>query len=103
MEKKPLLLLAKAVGLVAIALVVMLVVHFIGGQSILPWASFFVTIVLGIPSLLGSQSKLDLSLDVNRTVESQQAIKKMAPEQSDSIEWSNNAEKNLRKVKNSPE
>lgn len=103
MERKSLLLLAKAVGLVAIGLVVMLVVNFIGGQSILPWASFFVTIIFGIPSLLGSQGKFDFSLDVDRTVEPQQAAQTMTPKISNSIDWTNDAEKNLEKVNNSPE
>ena len=102
MKRKSLLLLAKAVGLVVTALVVMLVVNFIGGQSILPWASFFVTIVLGVPSLLGSQNRLDLSLDVNRTVEPQQATQTMFPKNSSSIDWSDDAEENIKMVNNSP-
>jgi len=93
----------KAVGLAVIALIVMGAVHFLGGQSILPWASFFATLVLGLPTLVGSESRFDLSLDINRTVESEQEIPAMNSSPSTSVEWTEDARENFKKVNTSPE
>lgn len=103
MEKKSLVLGIKAVGLVIIALIALTVVHLLGGQSILPWASFFTTLVLGLPTLLGSESKLDLSLDINRTGESKHQTLTMKSSRSSSIEWTEDPQENLEKVNSIPE
>lgn len=79
------------------------VVHFLSGQSLLPWASFFATLVLGLPTLLGSESRLDLSLDLNRTVEPKQKTPTMNSSQSTTIEWTEDARANLEKVNTNPE
>jgi len=103
MEQKSLVLTMKAVGLAITAFIAMGVVHFLGGQSLLPWASFFATLVLGLPTLLGSESRLDLTLDLNRTVESKQETPTMNLSQSTTIEWTEDARANLEKVNTNPE
>lgn len=103
MRRESYSLLLKTIGLVALALAVMVIIHLIGGQSILPWASFFVTIILGVPSLIGSESRLDLSFDINRSVERKHENQKMPSEAPNPIDWSEDPRENLKKVNNSPQ
>lgn len=103
MERRYLLLAGKVVGLVAIAFAAVFVVHFFGGRSILPWASFFVAIILGVPSLLGSGSKLDLSIDLDNSGKSNQENHKMSSKIPDSIDWSEDPRENLKKVNSDPQ
>lgn len=102
MNRSTLFLGGKVIGLVALALAVTLVVHSIGGQSLLTLSSFFVTIVLGIPGLIGSESKLDFSLDVNRTVEQKHNQPMMDSSSSNLIEWTESPQENLQRVNSHP-
>lgn len=103
MNRNLLILGGKVVGLVVLALGVTLIVHSIGGQSLLTMASFFLTVVLGIPTLSRTESKFDLSLDVDQTVESKSQNLTMNPSSSISIEWAESPQENLEKVNTNPE
>lgn len=94
-------LLLKPIGIIFFAILVMTTVYFLGGRT-LQWASFFATIVLGLlPTILGTGGRFDLTVDINRSVDSQHNTTVTQPN-SGPTQWSDAPEENLETVENDP-